>query len=94
MWIEKTLYTAKQAHPIYSDTYGMSPPLQDFIASDRPGSHQVIESAIISALRQHDHIQNVTDFSFDYKDEYVLVNFSVVLSGGTAFTVPVNLRVL
>lgn len=92
VWIEKTLYTARYAHPIYSFEYGMEPPLADFVGqANTPGFTSSIATAIKNALIVHDRITDVTDFQFSTEDEYLEVSFTVNLDNGDTLTVPLSL---
>lgn len=85
-WIEKTLYTSRFAHPIYTSEYGTEG-LVDIIGKlHEPGSEHTIEIAVRDALIVHDRITNVTDFSFAPVGESLEIGFTVVLDDGT--TVP------
>jgi Protein of unknown function (DUF2634) len=79
-WIETTLRTARGAHPIYSDDYGIDMPA-DFIggtASSFP--LDVYEDAVTEALLVHRQIASVEDFDvlYDPEQEYVGVSFTLI----------------
>lgn len=80
MWIEKALRTARQAHPIYADEYGMDPPY-DLIGQQITGEEELsaYQEAVEAALLYHDRIIAVEDFSFsqDPSDETLYASFSV-----------------
>lgn len=83
VWIEKTCRTAKYAHPIYSDSYGMEDP---FVLIGQPAQSQWIgeyQQQIVDALLVHDRIQEVRDFNFQYTatDDALYCSFTVVLDG-------------
>lgn len=83
MWIEKTVRTARFAHPIYSDAYGMD--LVELVGNqvtpDRIGQYA---TALTDALTVHDRISGVTDFKFtaDPSSDLLLVGFTVVVDEG------------
>lgn len=89
-WIEKTIYTARFAHPIYSSEYGTEN-LVDIIGSQDPGVYGSISQAITDALLVHDHIASVGDFTFTPEGEHLFVDFSVTLTNGSAIDVPLTL---
>lgn len=89
-WIEKTMYTARFAHPIYSDDYGVEG-LNDLIAREEPGVAATLADSISEALLVHDRIETVTDFYFNRLDEALEVTFVVNLTNGTNFEVPLTL---
>lgn len=64
-WIEKTLRTARFAHAIYSDDYGVDDPWQGIGFAYTPGLAAKLARSITDALTVHDRISNVTDFVFD-----------------------------
>lgn len=81
VWVEKTLRTARYAHPIYSDQYGIEDPFSPVghqADDDLLGAYQ---DAITEALLVHDRITAVEDFSFnqDPFDEAVYASFTVIL---------------
>jgi hypothetical protein len=83
VWIEKTLRTAKFAHPIYSDSYGMEDP---FLLIGYPSQSELIgdyQQQIVEALLVHDRIIGVQDFAYQQQalDDALYVSFSVVLDG-------------
>jgi hypothetical protein len=88
-WIEKCLRTARGTYPIYSDDYGIETP-GDFIGG--PVSQfpdQVYEDAIREALTAHERITEIDQFEavYDPMEEWVSVNFVVVLDDETRFPI-------
>lgn len=85
VWMEKVLRTAKYAHPIYSDDYGMEDPFE-LVGQD--ASDELIaayEEGVTNALLVHDRIVAVEDFSFTQQpfDDSLYVSFTVVLDAGS-----------
>lgn len=81
MWIEKTLRTARFAHPIYTDVYGVVEPTE---LLGQPYDGEVLaayQEAIVDALTVHDRIAAVDGFSFahDPMDDALYVSFTVTL---------------
>jgi hypothetical protein len=76
MWIEKTLRTARFAHGIYSDNYGVDFP-EDLIG--QPFNSLLagqLSTAIEDALLVHDRIRQVKDFTFTGGPESDLLEIS------------------
>lgn len=86
-WIEKTIYTARFAHPVFSDQYGVDG-ITDFIGRNDPAAESLIASAIRDALLVHDQIEDVTDFVFQREGEALFVDFSVTLTNSSTIAVP------
>lgn len=86
-WIEKTIYTARFTHPVYSDQYGTEG-LNDLIGRNDPATKPLISSAIRDALLVHDQISEVGDFRFDESGEALFVEFSVTLTNSATLSVP------
>jgi hypothetical protein len=84
-WVEKTLRTAQQAHPIYSDSYGVDQPgvIGEMASDELLGDYQ---DAAIEALMVHDRVVSVEEFSFnqDPFDEGLYVSFTVMLDAAPA----------
>jgi Protein of unknown function (DUF2634) len=83
VWIEKTLRTARYAHPIYSDDYGMEDPYSVVGMQANEELLTTFQDAIAEALLVHDRITNVENFSFnqDPFDEGLYASFTVTLDG-------------
>lgn len=81
MWVEKTLRTARLAHPIYADEYGMDEPFALVGTVGEDESLTEYQQAVEAALLYHDRIVAVEDFSFsqDPFDESLMASFTVVL---------------
>jgi hypothetical protein len=80
VWIEKTLRTARFAHTIYSDGYGIDMP--DVIGrAPTPGRIGQYTEAVKAALLVHDRIEGVADFRFTQSPDvdFLLVTFTVQL---------------
>lgn len=92
VWIEKTLYTARYAHPIYSGLYGTEGLFDLISGPDNPGLYRMLQGTIRDALLVHDRISDVVDFRFGRADEYVEVYFRVVLDNGSQIDVPLTLN--
>jgi hypothetical protein len=82
-WIEKTLITARFAHPIYSDEYGVDEPWQDFGTNITPQLQARIEDKTRAALTVHDRISEVDSFAFEVVEGtgILLVSFRVQVDG-------------
>ena len=81
-WIEKCLHTARGAHPIHPEDYGIDRGGRGVIGSPMSGAHGAdLEERIRDALLYHDAITEVTDFEMTQnpEDDLLLVNFHVVL---------------
>jgi hypothetical protein len=82
VWIEKTLRTARLAHPIYADEYGVVEP-DDLIGQVLVGDEDLsaYEESITMALTYHDRIISVEEFSFnqDPFDEVLYASFTVMV---------------
>jgi hypothetical protein len=92
MWIEKTLRTARFAHPIYSESYGMEEPDQligEVYEGELAGAYQ---EAIVDALTVHDRIAAVDGFYFEHdpSDEALFVTFTVTLDSDDEDTIQVS----
>lgn len=90
-WIEKTLRTARIAHPIYSDQYGMD--YLELIGNRlTSGGIALYAQAITEALKVHDRISDVTDFTFSYLPEegVLLADFTVVTDSGDLIDTSTN----
>lgn len=81
MWIEKTIRTARYAHAIYSDQYGIEEP--DAIIGEQIDADQLAayEDGITEALMVHDRIVSVEEFNFsqDPFDEVLYASFTVTV---------------
>lgn len=82
-WIEKCLFTAREAHPIYSEDYGMDDPFEwtgQQFTDELVGE---LERKVTEALTQHPRILDVKDFlaDFDPTDEEMFVRFRCVIDG-------------
>lgn len=85
-WVEKTCRTARYAHPIYSDGYGVDGgEIIGFQINDELLTGY--QEAIADALIAHDRIVAVEDFSFnqDPFDEALYASFTVVLDATPPF---------
>lgn len=83
VWIEKTLRTARFAHVIYGDDYGID--TVELIG--RPLSPELVGqygTAVTAALLVHDRISSVEDFAFsaDPGTDLLEVTFTVVVDEG------------
>jgi hypothetical protein len=80
MWIEKTLRTARMAHPIYSDDYGIDQPYSVIGQPFTPGAAGRYARAISDALLVHDRITQIKDMTFTGgpNDVVLAVSFTVV----------------
>lgn len=90
VWIEKTLRTARLAHLIYSDNYGIE--YVEIVGHTfEAATAGLYANAVSDALTVHDRIASVKDFRFSYDpdvdDEALQCSFTVVLDAGSALTV-------
>ena len=85
MWVLKALHTARLAHPIYTDQYGIELPFDLVGRSVSPEGIGRYAAAVTDALLVHDRITAVIDFQFSHDpDEGALyVGFTVELDGGS-----------
>lgn len=82
VWIEKTLRTARYAHPIYSDAYGIE--YVDVVGKPfTPALAGAYARAVRDVLLIHDRIEEVKDFTFsgDPDLDMLSVAFRVTLIG-------------
>jgi hypothetical protein len=81
MWIEKAARTARMAHPIYNDAYGMEGPFD--LIGGRPSQESLADwqEALETALLYHDRIVAVENFRFsqDPFEESLEVSFTVLV---------------
>jgi hypothetical protein len=90
MWIEKTLHTAQQAHPIYDDDYGMEDPfglIGFFLDPVAVGDY---EQQVNNALLIHDRIVAVNNFQYAMQDTQLWIQFEVVLDDNPQQTLTIN----
>jgi hypothetical protein len=88
VWIEATLRTARFAHPIFSDQYG----LEDVGlvgTNPDPATIGLYADSIRTALEVHDRITSVRDFKFtrDANEDSLFVEFTVVVDTGDLLTI-------
>lgn len=88
-WIEKTLRTARGAHPIYPNEYGMVSPFNMIGHTLTSADYADLESRIFDALTFHDRITDVVDFAAeqDPADDALVLDFRVVKDDGTELTI-------
>jgi hypothetical protein len=81
MWIEKTARTARYAHPIYSDQYGVEEPYELIGQQVSEALLTAYEDGLTEALLVHDRIVAVEGFGFsqDPFDEVLYASFTVVV---------------
>lgn len=63
-WIEKSLRTARGAHPLYSDDFGVDDPHFNIGSPFSPETVGLLTTSISDALLAHDRIEEVTDITF------------------------------
>ena len=81
-WIEKCLRTARGAHPIHPEDYGIDRVGRGVFGSPMSEAHGAdLEERIRDALMYHDAITEITDFQAvqNPEDDLLLVSFHVVL---------------
>lgn len=92
-WAEKCLRTARGAHPIHPPGYGMVDPhgLIGEIIDGAPVAE--LEPRIREALTFHPRIVDIQDFAYDFDpaDEWVSVNFTLVLDDDTLLPLETSL---
>lgn len=90
-WVEKTLRTARGAHPIHSDDYGMERPFDVIGMPLSMISSQDIEQRVLDAILLHPLITGLSDFHMDYDplDTILNVSFTVLLEDDVIL--PMNL---
>lgn len=95
MWIVKTLQTARRAHPIYSDDYGMELPGDFFGGSVDRFPTDRYHDAVREALLVNQNIADVIDLRsrYDPDETYVALSFTVVRATGTLLRVNTVVRV-
>jgi hypothetical protein len=83
MWIEKCLRTARGAHAVYSDKFGVEGPVDEIGMQLTELTSTELEEKVTEALTQHPRISDIDNFeSFaNPDDDYLLVNFDVVVLG-------------
>lgn len=94
MWVLKALHTARLAHPVYTEDYGVELPFDLVGGRVTPEGIGRYAAAVTDALLVHDRIAAVEDFAFSYDpdDDALEVAFAVVLDGGARVPVdPVSL---
>lgn len=81
MWIEHTCRTAKLAHPIYDDSYGMEDPYEIIGMTATGADLTAYQQQLEDALTFHDRIIGVEDFEFtqDPFDESLYASFTVLV---------------
>lgn len=79
VWIEKTLRTARLAHPIYTDSYGMDEPFFAIGQVDSATLEDEYVTRVTEALLVHDRILAVENFQFSQQptDDTLYVSFTV-----------------
>lgn len=89
VWIEKCLRTDRGAHPVHPAGYGMIRPFDMIGKPLDQAPLEELEPRIRDALTFHPRISDITDFvvDFDSDNEFVNVNFSVVLDDETSLQV-------
>lgn len=87
MWIEKVLLTARFAHDIYSEVFGVDAPWDAFGKPVTSATQADIAEKVVEALTEHDRIASVTNFSFskDPLSPALFVSFNVSVSAGAGF---------
>lgn len=80
-WIAKALQTARFAHPIYSEDFGVEDPWESFGKLVTPAMTGKMVAKATAALMVHDRITQVTDFTFDHDptSSLLFVSFRVVV---------------
>jgi hypothetical protein len=92
IWIEKTLRTARFAHPVYTDVYGIEDK-DEMIGQPFDGTLAAqYQNAVVDALMVHDRIAAVDNFYFqnDPMAEQVYVSFTVTLDQEADQTIQVS----
>jgi len=81
MWVEKTLRTARTAHPIYEEEYGVDEPMRLVGVPLDDAETQAWQESATAALLVHDRIVDVSNFSYsqDPFEETLLASFTVLI---------------
>jgi hypothetical protein len=89
VWIVKVLQTARRAHPVYSDDYGIDA-LDDFLGGpiERFPTDEY-HDAIREALLVNDNIEDVIDLQsrYDPDENWVALRFTVVRATGSLLAI-------
>lgn len=93
-WVTKALQTARGAHPIYSDAYGIDLPADFFSGPVVAFPDDLFLDRVRTALLRHPRIVDVDSFAFTHlpTEEYVAVSFTVHTGQGENFNFQ-NVRV-
>lgn len=88
-WIEKCLRTARGAHPIHDEDYGMEHPNRIYGRPLRETQGMDLEQRIRDAVTFHPRITDITDFTtaFNPDEEYLACSFTVLLDDETTLEV-------
>lgn len=80
VWAEKALRTHRSTHPIYSDDFGHEDPFEPIGRQVDSGLLGAWAQRTKDALKVHDRVTDVTDFTFDSDplSTTISVSFSVV----------------
>lgn len=86
-WITKALQTARGAHPIYSDEFGIDLPADFFSGLVANFPDDLFRDRVRDALLKHPRIVDVDSFAFnvDPNEEYVATSFTVHTGQGESF---------
>lgn len=86
-WIEKCLITARGAHPIYSDNFGIDLPADLFGGTTVLFPRDLFIDRVRDALTRHPRITNVDGFAInvDPDEEFVAASFTVHTGQGESF---------
>lgn len=68
-WIMKAINTARGAHVIYDEAFGLDDPWADIGYVDDENRQAAYESKIVDTLMEHDRIRMVTDFEFESEED-------------------------
>lgn len=81
IWIEKTLRTARGAHPIYSLDYGVDDPYMGIGSPFSAEAVGLLTDSISDALLTHDRIEEVVDIQFTGgpDSDVLFISFSVIV---------------
>lgn len=81
VWVEKALRTARLAHPIYDDQYGMDDPTLPIGQAAADELLSEYQDSIESALLYHDRIVSVENFTFtqDPFEETLYASFTILI---------------
>jgi hypothetical protein len=88
-WIAKCLQTARGAHPVHPEGYGLDGGLEGIVGAPVGTVIADFEQKVEDALLFHPRISAVEDFAYEWDadDDFLAVTLTVVLDGDTPVAV-------